>query len=743
MVFPYSQLKYEEIIHIIKEREAELIKGSENEISTDKVKTAISGLSRNRKLIITIFLVCFVLLFVVQNIVFLKADTHPQGSDSHFQRSLLYYDQLFNNIESNLWELSYPPLFFLLPQPLYKIMGLTTDAPRVALTLLSIIFLLAMFGIGYELGGAYSGAAVISIAASSPLILNLSRRYMPEFPQTAVTALCFYLLLKSKGYKQRLPSIFLGIAMAASFMIKWSSAFFLFLPVLWFLIPNIFHSKKSILTFIAFLVPASISGLGMMWFYKKIAPHTFLKPMELLKFYIPIILIPAIIASVIMFFLDRKFKKMENYCSSGVCSIINFAFSSVIFALLTSPWFFWAGRAISFKYEILMAEPRRLEENLRSLKYIFTDGFNFSIPLIIVGLVFLFISRKDLFRRLVVPANILILAPAMYWVTYSDYRYLLSFEIFLAALAGFWVCETGRFKSFITAGIMAISIISMLAWSVIPGNLPIFQPVGPLLVSFPPKQNLYNIAPAIDFLARSEGSSWKKMTIYEKKNPPFDNEYVQFEAFKRGNRILPLIRYNEQDDGYRFVKDFENLKQTSTLVEPYKIDMKFCEKLKTNNRKIYPFIRSKLPALTLKSLSEWNPGRPITGEMQNSITETINSIINGEPIYDKDLFSDIPLHQIARRRAEEGSHGVQLPQMNKILLNEAFDHSLMSGFEEDQWKDLNDVEDVIILHNEKDSIDFIVQTIKKAYPDVKFEGTRFPVGAKYYMTVFKLKRGER
>ena len=720
-----------------------MIRGSDNKQSDNKKIITITGTNINRTTIIAVFLVCFILLFLLQNILFLKTDTYPQGSDSHFHRSLLYYDQIFNNIESNLWENSYPPLFFLLPQPLYKIMGLTTDAPRLALTLLSVIFLLAMFGIGYELGGAYSGAAVMALAASSPLILNMSRRYMPEFPQTAVTALCFYLLLKSKGYKRRIPSILFGIALAASFMIKWSSAFFLFLPVLWFLIPNIFSGKKSFMTFIAFLIPASISGFGMMWFYKKIAPHTFLKPMELLRFYIPIIMIPAIIALVAMFFMDRKFRKMENYYSSCVYSVINFAFSSVVFALLASPWFFWAGRAISFKYEILMGEPRRLSENLRSLKYIFTDGFNLLIPLITVGLIFMVITRKDLFRRLVVPANVLILAPAMYWVTYSDYRYLLSFEIFLAALAGYWVCETGKFKSLITSVIIVISIVPMMAWSIIPGNLPIFQPVGPLLISSPPKQNPYNIAPAVDFLTRSEGSSWKKMTIYEKKNPPFDNEYIQFEAFKRGNRIVPLIRYNEQDDSYRFVKDFENAKQTSTVVEPEKIDMHFCKRLKKKDRKIYPFIKSKLSPYTQKALIEWKEDKPVTKDMQISIAKTMNSIINGGPLYDKDLFTDIPLHHITRKRAEEGSQGVQLPQMNKILLNEAFDHSLISGFEEDQWRDLNDVEDVVILHKESDSIDFIVQTIKKAYPDVKFEGTRFPVGAKYCITVFKLKRGER
>lgn len=700
----------------------------------------IIGKSISRNWIITIFLICFILLFLVQNLVFIKNDTFPQRSDGHFHRSLLYYDQIFNHIDGELWRISYPPLFFLLPQPFYKIMGLSTDAPRIALTLLAVIFLLAMFGIGYELGGAYSGASVMALAASSPLILDLSRRYLPEFPQTAFTALCFYFLLKSDGYKRRFSSILFGIALAFSFMIKWSSAFFLLLPVLWFLIPNIFHSKSSFLAFLAFLVPASISGLGMMWFYKKIAPGTFLSPMELLRFYFPIILLPAVSGSVIMLLLQRKFRSMENYCKSGVCSIINFSWSAIIFAVLVSPWFFWAGRDISNKYQILMGEPRRLDENLSSLKYVFMGGFNFVIPLMTAGLIFMLIARKDLFRRLVIPANILILAPIMYYLTYSDYRYLLSLVIFFAALGGFWVCETGKYKGFITTVIMTFSTISMLSGSLIPVSLPVYQPVGPLFVASPPRQNPYDISSPIDFLARSTGNNWKKLFVYEKKEPPIDFEYIQFEAFKKGNRIFPLIRYNEQDESYRFVKDFENMAITLTPVEPDRLDARFYEWIKKGNRRIDSFVRGRLPDDSLKTLESWNPGNTVPHELKTSLAKTLDDIINGGPFYSEELFRDVPLHPVTKKRAEESSYGEQQAQLNKMLMNEAFGHSLMSGSEEERWINLNDVEDIMVLHNKNVSIDFIVRTIGKAYPDVKFNENRFSVGAGYCITIFRLNR---
>lgn len=717
-----------------------MIISSESETDNNKIRIPFTNKNIGRKAVISVFLLCFILLFIVQNLIFIKNDTFPQRSDGHFHRSLLYYDQIFNNIDGELWRNSYPPLFFLLPQPLYKIMGLTTDAPRVALTLLSVIFLLAMFGIGYELGGAYSGAAVMSLAASSPLILNLSRSYLPEFPQTAATAMCFYFLLKSEGYKQRLSSLLFGVVLAFSFMIKWSSAFFLLLPVLWFLIPSIFKSKKSTLAFVLFLIPASISGIGIFLFYNNIVPAASGFPPDLIKYYFPFVLLPAAIASIMILIIDRKFKVMEDYCKSGVSSVINFSWSAIIFAVLTAPWFFWAGMSIHRKYEILMGEPRRLDENLMSLKYVFTTGFNFLLPLMAAGIIFIVLTRKDIFRRLVIPTNILVLAPAMYRLTNSDPRYLLSFVIFFAALGGFWVCETGRFKGIITAVIMSVSLISMLSGTLISANLPFYQPTGPLLSPLPPVKNPYDISQVIEFLAPSAGNNWKKFIIYEKKDPPIDTEYIEFEAFKKGKRLFPLFRYNEQDESYRFVKDFERMSLPPAEVEPEKIDFAFLAALKRDDRKVKSILREKLPPNDRKSLEEWKPGEPVPANLKVSTAKILNEIIRGDSIYDSNLFSDVPLHPVIIRIAEEEPYGEQLAYTNMMLLNEALDRCLMSGGEEALWKGLNDVDDVLILHKEGDSIGFIVQTIKKVYPDVEFRENRFAVGADYCITVFRLNR---
>ena len=719
----------------------------------------------NKKLIITIFLFCFILLFLIQNIIYLQNDQYPRGSDSHYFRLLLYYDQFYNGVDSELYRITYPPLFYLVPLPLLKLIGINTFVPRFAITLVTIVFLLAMFGIGYELGGPLSGATVMSLASSSPLLLYLSRRYLPEVPQTAATAVCFYLLLKSNSYKNRLYSILLGIALAVSFLFKWSSAFFLLVPILWFLIPNIFSSKRAFFTFLVFLLPALATGGGMFWFFKNIASDPRIPQSKLIHYYFPIVVIPGAILICLLLFLDYRYKSDKSYKNSGANGIVNFSLLSVIFALVGSPWFFWGAKGLSGKYRVLVYETRFPEENLRAIKQLYLDGFNFLIPLLIIGIIFIFISRRDIYKRLVLPVNLLIITPAMYWLTYSDPRYLLSLIIFIAALGGYWVCEipvalnrvkkngekstensaknkAGAVELYVAGFLIFISVLSMLGGSVLSKDLFIYKPRGILTASEPPLVNPYNIEEAVDFLKPAKNNKWKNIHIYTKRWPPFDFEYIQFIAFKRGRKIEALLGYNEQDFHYRFNRQIDEIKNDlySIRLQQDRINQSFISSFVNKKGKCYDYILSKFSKETLQALNSWDKNTDVPENIRKLLIGDLQKIIDGPCIYDKDKFSNTPLSDTVRKSIQNEVKGKQLKWLNLMILNEIYEHRLVSGAEEDTWVKLNKVDEIIILRKDEDSIDFIIKTFKKMYPDVEFKNSDFDVGNSYVITIIRIVR---
>lgn len=254
----------------------------------------------NRKLIVTIFLFLFISIFLIQNYLFIKQDRLTVFTDSHLIHSAIYYDRLVLKNDNNISLIGYPPLLYLLTTLYYRAGDISAQGARLLISFFSVIFLLAMFGIGYQLGGYYSGAAVMAIAASSPHILNYSRLYFVDFPQTTLTALAFYLLLRSEGYRHRIPSILLGIAMALSFLVKWSTAFFLILPVLWFFIPVIIKPGKYISQYIVFIITSLFAFAGSVH-YLKTAAFPF-QDIDLRWFrnFILFIVIPSLVCLTIM-----------------------------------------------------------------------------------------------------------------------------------------------------------------------------------------------------------------------------------------------------------------------------------------------------------------------------------------------------------------------------------------------------------------------------------------------------------
>jgi len=428
--------------------------------------------NRHKILIAVLFLITIITLFLFSNIHFIKKDAH-RFSDWQIVRALMYYDRIFVDSNVKLSQIPYPPVAYFVTSLFFKFGGISQQIARISISFFAIIFLLAMFGIGYELGGYYGAATVTALAAASPHIINISRIYYLEFPQTAMTALAFYLLLKTGGFKNRKYSILFGIALALSFLTKWSTAFFMVIPVLWFLIPILFKKGHSIKTWLGFIIPTIITVLGVIWYFRQtptVIPHNADPSLKWLLYFMLIVVIPGVLSVASLLYIEIKKRKDESYKTSGSSLLTNFAFFSVAFAFVESPWFFHG--AILIKQKCLKDIMRydNFALSLEFLKGFFVSAFNlYPVFLILplIGIIFIFLrDRKKLYQRLLIPVNIVFATLIMFWIfaqTHSPrLRYLISLIIFLAALGGYWVMYLGRARIAVTALIVVVSFLSFL-----------------------------------------------------------------------------------------------------------------------------------------------------------------------------------------------------------------------------------------------------------------------------------------
>lgn len=525
------------------------MKDTSSEPKNNKDYITIKGFSIKKSLIAGIIVAIFIIFYLWNNFLFLQMDTGPKATDDHFIRATDYYRKYFRGIgDDRLYfhnEYSqYPLLVFVTTVPVFLFMGPSSYAARLSIFLYTIIFLLSMFAIGKELGGYSGGFSVMVLASSSPDILQGSRTYFLDFPQTALTALAFYLLLKSDSFRDRKYSILMGIALMLSFMAKWSTAFFMTVPILWFLIPTVFKSKRSFLTFLGLLVPAGVLVSGTIYFFN--IQDRIRWQQGWLLYYLLFVLVPVIVCAVIMVFLEMKGRKEEGFTGSPQYGVINFSYLSIIFALPVFLWIYRASANIRMEFIGNYNMPRWTGVNIRDMSIFLLKMFNYAIPLMIIGFILLFIFRKNLYRNLVIPLGFIAGVLVMIRFMYPHHRYLLSIIIFSAALAGYWVGRTGKARGIIAALLLLISLSTILSWTFIPGHSEIYdmKQSDPrlrflqLIRTEPPDFADFQLTEVIDRLLHYKPEQIKNdILILYKTDPHFRsfNEEFRWQIIKRAD----------------------------------------------------------------------------------------------------------------------------------------------------------------------------------------------------------------
>ena len=434
------------------------------------------NLSKIQKVLIIAFLIVFISLVTVRNYYFIKLDYGPKDSDNQFHKSILYYRVLVLKEKMSLRSIFYPPIGYLNAVLFYILFEPTVESSRFSISLFLIVFLLAMFGIGYELNGLSSAYVTIALAASSLFVLNISVRFLLDLPCTAMVAASLFFLLKSDFFRKKKWALMFGFCFALALLTKNFVSVFIGFPILWFLAPNIFKSIRSFLIFIMLLVPVLIMTGGSIWFVNKhIKLSTgFVVEDKWFMFYALFVLLPACILSIVAFVTEKKYSRVEEKDKDAIMGLTNFSYAYSIFTSLSLIWYYWTVRSNLLYFDLQKRDQiesldnvsylSKIVEGLGILRELVMYSFNFAPLLLLVGIVFLIIKREKLYRNLSIPLGFLVPAVLLMATLHFQFRYLLPLIVFIIALAGFWIDYTGRLKIYLTILILSASLISIFVW---------------------------------------------------------------------------------------------------------------------------------------------------------------------------------------------------------------------------------------------------------------------------------------
>jgi hypothetical protein len=446
---------------------------------------------------VNIFIFIFVTLFAFTTINYINDDKLFTGNDGQSLRAIRFYRFVTTGQEQykNAFEDSYPPLMPIISLPFLALSGnpdiktynrqnqscnsfkneinsfeAADKALRYSLIPFGVIFLLSVYGIGRHLGDEYSGIAAMCLAAASPHVLNLSRHYYLDFPQTAVSALALYMLYKSNGFSDRTKSLLFGIFFSIACWIKWSAIFFLAAPFIIASIPVLLRIRKVCPACLTVLTTFALQIGGFIIFFVKLPicvnietnlPGWFL-------YYLIIIILPAAAGMLLIKYFDKKIdsNQLTDTCKNTVDSFKNIYYSAIVFIISVTPFYFAKSGAVKSRFvmEIIADSWKRNPlENLYAGFYSIGTTFSFSYLLLAIGIIFILIFRKDKFYdRLLLVLSVASSLLIMMKVGHSELRYYVTLVIFAAPLAGFWVCYLKKFR---LAAICLLAILSILTFT--------------------------------------------------------------------------------------------------------------------------------------------------------------------------------------------------------------------------------------------------------------------------------------
>jgi 4-amino-4-deoxy-L-arabinose transferase-like glycosyltransferase len=180
------------------------------------------------------FLLAIILWIFGGNLIWILLDIRPPSYDQglHLFRTFNYWEAMSSGSE-DWWqdmlnvEPFYPPFYHLSLIPLSLIFGFTLDTGVIGNSFYMAILTLSIYGIGKILYTRNAGLIAAFLVSCYPIIVSMSREYIISVMLTAMTALAYYLFLKSKNFENKKYSILFSFIYATGLMVKWT--FFIYI----------------------------------------------------------------------------------------------------------------------------------------------------------------------------------------------------------------------------------------------------------------------------------------------------------------------------------------------------------------------------------------------------------------------------------------------------------------------------------------------------------------------------------
>lgn len=422
-------------------------------------------------------LVVLLALFIYQNYNFVENNTAPPYADTthHLLLANEYYRFMilrdFPLMNAPLHQ-KYPPLIYVTAAIYMGIWGSSIKVALWSYLTFVIILLISLYGVGSYFGGKIGGVAAAAIGISSHFVMYMSHMFVPELPQTAMTGLAVYALLKTERFTNRGNSYLFAVALALAMLAKWSSAFYLLLPIAILLGFYAFRSWKTLLITVIPFIPLSIMAVV----YLRTGEGLFLvhpggnAPPP--PWAIPVFAAVILVMIALSFLLE---KRILEWVGDGnreyTRHLLTGGRALLVALLLCGIWYVYSIQGVVAKLRFQRQEiyqpmqPRNEPLILFSLKHYLASYSSFPVLyylFALVGVIFAVFRRQKTLEFIVAASMIVSGVPLISATAPPAIFYILTVFFVLSVFAGYWIEYAWKLKYPLFIMVILISILSLL-----------------------------------------------------------------------------------------------------------------------------------------------------------------------------------------------------------------------------------------------------------------------------------------
>ncbi|MCB0228911.1 MAG: glycosyltransferase family 39 protein, partial [Anaerolineae bacterium] len=174
-----------------------------------------------------VVLALLILVHLVSNILWLQQDGRSFYGDTgnHARATMAIFDALRTpgldmlgriNRATTFW----PPVAYFLAQPLYILLGVSTDVTAFTTTIWFALAILFTYFLGRKLYDWRTGLVATFLFSFYPAVYLQSRTYYVDIALTAMVLIALYCLLRTDSFRNRRASLVFGVALGLAALTK-------------------------------------------------------------------------------------------------------------------------------------------------------------------------------------------------------------------------------------------------------------------------------------------------------------------------------------------------------------------------------------------------------------------------------------------------------------------------------------------------------------------------------------------